>query len=151
VSSGSRISEFAKVVTNYKEVVDLVVFSRISGGAAQYGLAEASKILFKEGIPFLVLADLTELDELGLLKDKDAIIIQFSKLFGKPFSQLGEILSKNIAGDKRVFLVLSGSETGFSKSELLENANLVYPSGVRRELPPESYVVLFMHLLLNDI
>lgn len=149
VSSNARIVDFVKVMLNYKDVVELVVFSRLSGGAAQYGLAEASKLLFKENIPHLIVMDLNEISDVGIVSTSD-VVIQFSRAFGAPFKRAGDVV--NGAADKsgRVVLVVSGSETGFSKSEILSVAKVVYPQGIKRDIPPDAYIALFMHLLLIE-
>ncbi len=153
VSSNARIVDFAKVMLNYRDVLELVVFSRLSGGAAQYGLAEASKLLFKENIPHLIVMDLNEISDIGIVSTSD-VVIQFSRALGNPFKRASDVVNgaADKAADKsrRIVLVVSGSETGFSKSEILAGAKVVYPQGIKRDIPPDAYIALFMHLLLIE-
>ncbi len=149
VSSNARIVDFAKAVLNYRNVLELVVFSRLSGGAAQYGLAEASKLLFKENIPHLITMDLNEISDVGIISTSD-IVIQFSRAFGAPFKMAKDVINEDDSKPKHIVLVVSGSETGFSKSEILSGARVVYPQGIKRDIPPDAYIALFMHLLLIE-
>lgn len=147
VSSSNRIVDFSRTLTNFKNSIKLVVFSRVTGGAAQYGLAEASKILYKDDIPFLIVSDLKELEELSLLKGQ---VIQVSRSFGRPVKSFEEVLSSKEALEDTT-LVLSGSDTGFGRSELLSEATIVYPDILSREVSPEVYLVLFMRDLSHRV
>lgn len=140
VSSGSTLQSFVKTAVAYKDYVEVVVVSRASGAAAQFGVAEASKALYKEGLGLLVLPDLSDVFE--LLPGRK--VVAFSRRFGSPVKEARELGISNGA-----LALFSGSETGFSKSEIeaLANALVVYPRGASKELPPESYLSVLMHMV----
>jgi len=139
VSSNNRLMDFVKEVLAYKKYINMVIISRPTGGAAQYGVPEASKLLFKHDIKFAIIPDLTDLHELF---SEEFSIIQFTKNYGKEFKDLDDLKI-----DNNILLIFSGSETGFSKNELLENSVRIYPYGIERELSPNSYFSIFMHLI----
>ncbi len=143
VSSNNRLMDFVKEVLAYKKHINMVVISRPTGGAAQYGVPEASKLLFKYDIKFAIIPDITDLHELF---GEGFTTIQFTKNYGKEFKDLDDLKI-----DKNILLIFSGSETGFSKNELLENSIRVYPYGIERELSPNSYFSIFMHLISSKL
>ena len=56
VSSVQRLTDIARFILTYtmKQEVPLLVLSRVSGSAAQTGLAEVSKLAYKLGRPILI-------------------------------------------------------------------------------------------------
>uniref|UniRef100_A0A7J3ZIG0 Exonuclease n=1 Tax=Fervidicoccus fontis TaxID=683846 RepID=A0A7J3ZIG0_9CREN len=142
VSSGNTLLNFVRTALAYKDYIELLVISRASGGAAQYGLAEASKMLYKEDVKLLVLPDIFDVTELFPQKK----LVVFSRRHGSPFKSLGDIRLE----DRSVILCFSGSETGFSKNELIESSVVVYPHGIRKELAPEAYLSIIMHLIATS-
>lgn len=141
VSSTSRLTDFLRTLFAFDLELDLVVFSRVTGAAAQYGLPEASKLLFKKGISFLVLQDINEYREvLG-----DYKIVQYSVSKGRPISSFDEL---NISLDsEKILFLFSGNDAGFSQAEIAEGAVAIKLQGVSKELPPESALSLVLYML----
>ncbi len=139
-SSSNRVVNFTRIACSYKEYVKLIVFSRVTGGAAQYGIPDSFKIGYREGVNIIVLQDLEDAIELF----KNTPKIQFTKRFGEEFRSLSEALSGIKTNE--VMLLFSGSDVGFAENEVLKDAIKIYPKGINKELPPESYLSIFMHL-----
>lgn len=141
ISSTSRLSDFLRTLFAFDLEVELVVFSRVTGAAAQYGIPEASKQLFKRGISFLVLQDIGEYREIF----RDYGILQYSAARGRPISSLEDLEIRPESG--RILLLFSGSDTGFTSGEIIEGAEAVRSASAPRELPPESALSLLLHIL----
>jgi|UniRef100_A0A7J3SKK9 SpoU rRNA methylase family enzyme len=140
VSSTSRLADFVRTLLAFDLNIDMVVFSRVSGAAAQYGLAEASKTLFKKGIRFLILQDIEDYhDVFGGYK-----VIQYSASYGKPISSSSDL---GLSDEDKVILMFSGSDVGFSSKEMIEGSIAIRSSGAPRELPPESALGIVLNLL----
>jgi len=138
VGSQSKVADFVRVVLAFREEVEGVVISRPSGGAAMYGVPEASKSLFRESIPLVVVSDLRDLGE--LFKGRRRVFVSPSK--GREVSDFRELQA---AGD--VALVFSGGETGFSEKELGEADDVITLKGLRRELPPDALLAIYLYEL----
>jgi len=145
-SSSNRVVNFTKIACSYKDYVKLIIFSRVTGGAAQYGIPDSFKIGYKEGVNIIVLQDIEDAVELF----KETPKIQFTRRYGVEFKSLKDDILNNISSNE-VMLMFSGSDVGFSENEVLKDAVKIYPKGIARELPPESYLSIFMHLVASGI
>ncbi len=134
-SSSNRLMSFIRTALAYRDKIDLIVLSRMTGGAAQYGVPDACKLLYKEGVNLLVLQDLDDVLELF----PNGKVYQFTMKQSKPLSTI-----KNENIHSGALLLFSGSETGFAENELLTNAEKIYPDGAMKELPPEACLASFM-------
>ncbi|MEM0021340.1 MAG: RecB-family nuclease [Fervidicoccaceae archaeon] len=142
VSSTTRLTDFVRTLLSFNLEVELVIFSRITGAAAQYGLPEASKTLFKRGVRFLVLQDIEDYRDIF----KDYKIMQYSASKGKPISRKEE-LGIDFAKDK-VLIIFSGNDAGFTAQEILEEALAFRSLAAPKEIPPESALSLTLHMIL---
>ncbi|MGB9726266.1 MAG: RecB-family nuclease [Fervidicoccaceae archaeon] len=141
VSSTSRLTDFLRTLFAFDIRVDLVVLSRVTGAAAQYGLPEASKLLFKRGVSFLILQDIGDYREIF----SNYKIIQYSASKGRPISKMREIGME--PERENVLLLFSGSDAGFTSGEIIEGAVAIRLPEAPRELPPESALSLVLHML----
>lgn len=142
VSSGSALVSFVRTALAYRDLLEVVIISRATGGAAQYGIADASKALYRESVAMLVVQDIP--DVLELFPGRNLIF--FSRRHGEPFTTLRDL--GELGGS---LLCFSGSETGFARNEIPEGARAVYPSGAQREMTPDAYLSIVMHLLVNEV
>ncbi len=142
VSSGHRLTEITKVILAYRKYVKMVVISRATGAAAQYGLAEASKTFYKAGIKLLILPDIEDYNELF----KGNKILQFTRIHGREYGSI-----RDLAITEDTVLLISGNDNGFSKNELLENTEKIYPRGTEKQLPPETLLGVILHDYINHI
>ena len=136
VSSTNRLMDTVKVAIAYKDVMDTFIVSRPTGAAAQYGVPEASKKLYKEGIRFILLPDINDYQE--IFKEKT---IQITTIHGE------NVFNNNIEVPDYSLILISGNDNGFSKNELLNNALLMRIPKVKRELPSESTLGIIMYIL----
>jgi SpoU rRNA methylase family enzyme len=136
VSSTNRLMETIKVVLAYSKYIDTFIVSKPSGSAAQYGVPEAGKKLYKAGIKFIVLPDISDYNII-----KTETILQVSQ-------NCKEELEKKIKTDSPLIL-LSGNENGFMKNELLNNARCIKIPSAERELPPEASLAVIINELIG--
>lgn len=143
VSSTSRLSDFFRTIIAYRDYIEMFIISKVTGAAAQFGIAEISKGLFKSNIRFLLLGDIHELNDVF----PEYQIIQFTATYGKEFKSFQELAP---SGTGKTVLAFSGSDIGFSKNELLPGAILLKPFGIGKELPPQSYLAIALHLIASS-
>jgi len=91
-----------------------VVISKAMGAAAQSGVPEAQKVVFKSGRNMIVVADIPDVVE--LLEPEKLIFITRSE-HNTPAIDFNDIL-KLVKGQKSVILMFPGSEPGFSLREI---------------------------------
>jgi len=136
-SSQARINDFIKVVLAFTDKINSVVISKPSGAGAMYGVPEASKILYKESIPLVVVPDLKDLRD--VFPNKKLVFVTLDEEKSKRIKvldELGDPLDK--------LLIFHGSEGGFSKKELLEADEVIYPSNLKREVPAEALLAILL-------
>lgn len=138
VSSTNRLSETVRVIQSFKDKVEAVILTRVTGAAAQYGLAEASKTLYKNNISTIILPDLKDLEELFNIENA----LQITNSYGERSYEPDMIKD-------RAIIILSGSDTGFSKTELLEKTLKTKIPGTEQELPPEAVLGIIFYSLRN--
>lgn len=136
-SSQARINDFIKVVLAFTDKINSVVISKPSGAGAMYGVPEASKILYKESIPLIVVPDLKDLRD--VFPNKKLVFVTLDEEKSKRIKALDELGDPS---DK--LLIFHGSEGGFSKKELLEADEVIYPSSLRREVPAEALLAILL-------
>jgi len=113
VFSVQRLVDFVKTAVALG--CSTVVVSKAVGAAAQNGVPEAQKVVFKSGRNMLVVADLVDIKE--LLNPDKLILITTEKREDLPeivFEEIIEMLKEN----KNIVLVYSGTDTGFTRGEL---------------------------------
>lgn len=139
VSSQARVNDFVKVALAFTDKIGAIVISKPSGAGAMYGVPEASKTTYKESIPLIVVPDLRDLRE--VFPDKKILFVSLSEERAKridSLSELGDLQDK--------VLVFSGSDGGFSKRELMEADDVIYPGKLVREIPPEALLAILLLL-----
>ncbi|AFH42947.1 hypothetical protein IOK49_05350 [Fervidicoccus fontis] len=144
ISSTYRLSDFFKTVQAYKKFINTFAISRVTGAAAQYGIAEISKALFKSNVNFLILQDIGDF----LQFFQGYKIFQFTQAYGVEFKSLEQLGLKD---NDRILLIFSGNDVGFGKNELLPNATYLKISGIEKELPPQVEFGIFMSMLAKNI
>jgi len=113
IFSVQRLVDFVK--TAIALGCSTIVVSKAVGAAAQNGVPEAQKVVFKSGRNMLVVADLVDIKE--LLDPDKLILITTEKREDIPevaFEEIVSILREN----KNIILVYPGSDTGFTRGEL---------------------------------
>lgn len=141
VGSQSKINDFVRVALAFRESIEAIVISRPSGAGAMYGVPEASKALYKESLPLIVIPDLPDLRE--LFPERKKILVSPGR--GREISCLREI-----GEPEGLILVFSGNETGFSKKDLETADEVVTLRRVRRELPSDSMLAILMYLIERE-
>lgn len=112
IHSVYRLIEMAKLCSIFD--VNLFVVSRAIGSAAQQGVPEASKLIFKSNRTLLIVNDLKE--AINLLKPSKVYLLS-----AKPYAQTPldiNVLLKQL-DQEDVMIVLSGIDSGFSRNELV--------------------------------
>ncbi len=139
VSSVQRLTDIARFILTYtkKQEVPLLVLSRVSGSAAQTGLAEVSKLAYKLGRPILITEGLD--DALQIIQPEKSFIVLSQG------EQVNNIL-KELNENNKVALILPGSEAAFSKYE----AALATPIKVD-ELSEENGIVPLIAITIHKI
>ncbi len=139
ISSVQRLSDIARFILTYtkKHEVPLLVLSRVSGSAAQTGLAEVSKLAYKLGRPILITEGLE--DTLQIIKPEKCFIV-----LGQG-EEIDSVL-KELEENKKVALILPGSEAAFSKYE----ASLATPIKVNG-LTEENGIVPLIAITIHKI
>lgn len=142
VSSQARMIDFIKVVIAFAKKIGGVVISKPSGAGAMYGVPEASKILYRESIPLIVLPDIKDIRE--VFQNKKIVFVSLGEYTKKRVKSINDIdgLSDSI-------LVFPGSDNGFSKKELLEADEIIYPVFVDREIPAEATLAILFSSLID--
>ncbi len=134
VASTNRLTDFIKTAIAYKDFVGGVVISRATGAAAQYGLAEASKNLYKMGIPLLILPDIQDIMELW----KNKRILQLTNTYGEEEFNPSQVTDNTL-------IIFSGNDNGFSKKELIDVAIKAKIPQIEKELPASGELAIILH------
>jgi len=109
-SSPQRLMDIAKLLQVFEFVNSLIVIKPV-GMAAQIGLAEASKIVYKINKNLIILSSISELSD----------VINYDKVIFVLPGQRGATDIENLfeeITDKRIVLVFRGGETTISKQDL---------------------------------
>ena len=139
VSSVQRLTDIARFILTYtmKQEVPLLVLSRVSGSAAQTGLAEVSKLAYKLGRPILITEGLE--DALQIIKPEKSFIVLSQG------ERVDNVL-KEFEENRKVALILPGSEAAFSKYEI----SLATPIKIN-ELSEENGIVPLIAIAIHEI
>ena len=139
VSSVQRVVDMARLV--YGLGLKTLIVTKAYGAAAQSGIPEAMRLALKNNRSLIVLPELS--DAVDLVKPDKVLIVtvEHAKKLIDPSGQL-ELGS-------RTLVVFSGSEQGFTPSEL-SLGEPVYIKGVEARLGAvaEASIILY-HLLFN--
>lgn len=132
-SSIQRLVDFVKIACSFEGIVPVVL--KPIGAAAQIGVPEAYRHVYRVGRPLIVLLDINDLHEaLGVRE----VYYVDSKGAKKSVKEIGSV--DNIA------IVVSGGEGEPSKKEL-ERASVVQFEEVPPDLPPLATISIILYLL----
>jgi len=137
VASPQRLIDLAKVVFSLGDM-NVLVTSRVTGMAAQTGVPEVMRYAYKLRKSFLVFPSLQ--DAIDLLKPDEVLL-----LVPEGFPEAESLISK-VTQDKRLLLVISGSEDGFTRADL-GLGDAVYLPGVKEFLPSAALVAIALWVL----
>ncbi len=142
VSSVQRLVDTAKI--SYSLGANTFVATKVYGGAAQSGVAEAMRIALRLNKSFIVLPDLQ--DAIELLSPKKTVLVTqaYAKKLLNPCSLPSDFLENN----GKLLLIVSGSEPEFSPSEL-KLGEPIYLEGTSRRIGPIGELSLLLYALLG--
>ena len=109
VSSPQRLVDVARIVFNKCSPFNYLIVSKPTGMAAQVGLPDVSRMSYKLNRNLIITSSIK--DALDLIDAKQVYLINFSDV-----SEL--IYPEDIELSDKTAIVVSGSDTGFTKSEL---------------------------------
>lgn len=135
VSSVQRVVDTARLV--YALGAGTLVVTKAYGGAAQSGIAEATKIALKQGRSLIVLPELR--DAINLLSPSQVILLTLD--YAEAHVEPGEL-----GIGPRTMIVASGSEPEFSPAEL-RLGRPVYFAGARGKLGAVAELALALYPL----
>ncbi|MEM4740359.1 MAG: RecB-family nuclease [Zestosphaera sp.] len=139
VSSPQRLIDFAKLVYGLSNLRSSLVFTRISGMAAQSGVPEVSKYLYRLGKPLLLLP--SPQDVIDLLKP-DRILVLAKTDVSKDIEEIADSLKGRVA------LLVNGGDTPPPKTELSLGDHVMV-----RELdpstPPQALLAITLYVIMK--
>ena len=140
VHSASKTIETAQVV--YGLGFPNFAVSKAEGSAAQAGVPDANRLAMKMKCNFMVLPDLK--DVLEVLKVENPLMITSPVLVKKRLDF--EEISKLVKSGERVVLILSGSNSSFSKKEM--GLGECRSLEARVDIGPSGTAAIILHSLL---
>jgi len=139
VSSPQRLIDFAKLVYGLSNLRSSLVFTRVSGMAAQSGVPEVSKYLYRLGKPLLLLP--SPQDVIDLLKP-DRILVLAKTDVSKDIEEIADSLKGRVA------LLVNGGDTPPPKTELSLGDHVMV-----RELdpstPPQALLAITLYVIMK--
>ncbi len=144
VASPQRLIDLAKVVFGLGDM-NVLVASRITGMAAQTGVPEVMRYAYKLRKSFLVFPSLQ--DAIDLLKPDEVLLLVPE---GFPEAESLNSRTTQATQDKRLLLVISGSEDGFTRADL-GLGDAVYLPGVKEFLPSVALVAIALWILRQSL
>ena len=120
VYSVQKVLDFVKLCIT-SDIITLIVMSKVGGAAAQSGIPEAYKLIFKEGKNLLILNDVSDVVE--LLHTDKVYFITCSKDYEATLNDL----VNDIVNGKKVIAVFNGSDVEFSRQELKYGLKTIIP------------------------
>ena len=117
ISSVHRVVEFARLVTGLG--LRYIVYTKVTGAAAQQGIPEAFRIAVKQGATLLVLSDLP--DVFDLIRPDKAYFLITETVQGREIAKLTDIvseISRLVEEGRKVALIVNGSDLPFTPREL---------------------------------
>lgn len=139
VHSAGKIIDTAQVV--YGLDFHNFVISRAEGSAAQNGVPDANKLAMKMRKNFIVLPDLN--DVLELLEIEKPLMIA-SPVLTKERVNLAE-LKKEVESGEKIVIILSGSNSSFSRKEMDLGACVSLEARV--DIGPAGTAAIILHAL----
>lgn len=139
VSSPQRLIDFAKLVYGLSNLKSSLVFTRVSGMAAQSGVPEVSKYLYRLGKPLLLLP--SPQDVIDLLRP-DRILVLAKTEVSKDVGEIADDLKGRVA------LLVNGSDAPPPKAELSLGDHVMV-----RELdptsPPQAVLAIILYVIMK--
>ncbi len=139
VSSYQRLSDMARLV--YSLGLDVLVATKVYGGAAQSGVPEVTRMALKHGKSFIALPDLG--DAIDVLKPDKVIIVS------REHAAQRLDPSSIVAGDGVVMIVFNGGEPDFTRAEA-SLGTPVYIDGVAERLGAISEAGIILYHALRE-
>jgi SpoU rRNA methylase family enzyme len=139
-SSVQRLLDFARLVLalGLKEIV----VTKTYGAAAQHGLGELGRLVYKGGGSLLVLPDLPDAVE---LLSPDTTLIVSRSAGSEPFDPMNP---PRLSG--RILVAFNGGDPDFSSNEL-SLGKPIYPLNTRSRLGPAAEAALVLYPLLRSV
>lgn len=139
VSSPQRLVDFAKLVYGLSNLRSNLVFTRVSGMAAQTGVPEVSKYLYRLGKPLLVLP--SPQDVVDLLKP-DKILVLAKTEISRDINEVANELRGRVA------LLVNGSDSPPSKTELSLGDHVTVKE-LDPSSPPQAVLAIVLYVLMK--
>lgn len=139
VSSPQRLIDFARLVYGLSDLRSSLVFTRVSGMAAQSGVPEVGKYLYKLGKPLLLLP--SPQDVVELLKPDKVLVLAKTEI-----SRDIEEIVGSLRG--RVALLVNGGDTPPTKTEL-SLGDHVMVGGLDPSLPPQATLAIILYVIMK--
>ena len=109
ISSPQRLTDVAKIVFSECSPFNCLIISKPTGMAAQVGVPDVSKMAYKLGKNLLIVSSLQDLSE----------VIDVGKVYIVYPAEGGNYISLDkLSTDDKTLYIISGSDVGFTKSEL---------------------------------
>ncbi|MCC6032588.1 MAG: RecB-family nuclease [Desulfurococcaceae archaeon] len=141
VSSPQRLIDFAKLVYGLTNLRSSLVFTRVSGMAAQTGIPEVGRYLFRLGKPLLILP--TPQDVIDLLKPDKVLVLAKTEV-----SKDIEEVASGLRG--KVALVVNGGDTPPSKTEL-SLGDHVMVGELDPSTPPQAALAITLYVIAKKL
>ncbi len=143
VHSASKTIETAQVV--YGLGFPNFVVSKAEGSAAQTGVPDANKLAIKMKQNFMVFPDL--IDVIELLEVEKPLLITSPVLVKERLDQ--ESLGKSVQSGERIVIVVSGSNSSFSRKEMdLGNCTSLE---AKVDIGPAGTIAIILHNLSSGL
>mgnify|MGYP000400855914 CR=1 FL=1 len=141
VSSPQRLTDVAKIVFSECSPFSCLIISKPTGMAAQVGVPDVSKMAYKLGKNLLIISSLQDLSE----------VIDVSKVYiVHPAEGSNYISLDELSTDDKTLYVISGSDVGFTKSELALG-EVVYVKPFKRSIGVVAEVALITYGLMRKL
>ena len=139
----SKVIETAQVV--YGLGFNNFIVSKAEGSAAQSGVPEANKIAMKMNRSFMILPGLK--DVISLLEVEKPLMIT-SPVLTKERIDIHD-LTERIKNNEKVVIVLSGSNSSFSRKEM--DLGDCFSLEARIDIGPAGTIAIILHGLLGQL
>jgi len=137
IASYQRLMDFSKAVFNFD--IKYFIITKVSGTAAQTGIPDLSKVAFKQGKSFIVLPDL-----------KDAIeLLQPDTVYLLLNNTDKELQPDSIDSNKKILIVFSGIESGFTKIEQSLGEMVRLPK-IKLDIGPVASLGALLYCVINN-
>ena len=133
VGSVQRLLDTVKAAVAFDNV-RLIVVSKPYGAAAQAGVPEAQKIIFKRGRGFMVLPDLGDVVEL----------LHPDKIYTVSWDHGRRVNSINVEGD--TMIIVGATDPGLTRQEAMIGEP-IYPAGPSAPMGPVAEAALILGMI----